>query len=68
MSKKILIFYSLFIFLINLNFIIAYHGSSVRGASVSPTKAIFMIIGGIIIFVLIIWFFRKASMNMKKKK
>ena len=69
MSKKILIFYLLWIFLINVSFVIAYHGGTkISGATTTPLRAVVILIGVIVIFILIIWFFRKASMNMEKKR
>ena len=68
MSKKILFFYLLWVILINVNFVIAYHGTAGGEASISPLNVIFLSIGGIIIFILIIWFFRKASADIGKKK
>ena len=68
MSKKILIFYFLWIFLININFIIAYHGTVGGESSISPGGAILIVMGAIIFFILIIWFFRKASIEIGKKK
>ena len=67
MSKKRLIFYLLWIFLINVNFVLAYHGSLGGGTSISPIKAVVILVGAIIIFSLIIWFFRKMSVNQKKR-
>jgi len=68
MSKKILIFYLLWIFLINVNFVMAYHGNKISGASASPLTAVLIIIGTIVLFIFIIWFFRKASKEIGKKK
>ena len=68
MSKKILIFYLLSIFLINVSLVIAYHGSAGSGDPISLSKAVIIIIGTLAAFILIIWFFRKASMSTGKKK
>ena len=69
MSKRRLIFYLLLVFLIDVSFVMAYHGGSkISGATITPLRAILILIVGLIIFGLIIWFFRKASMNMEKKR
>jgi len=69
MPKRILIFYSLLVFLINVNFVIAYHGGSkISGATTTPLRAILILVVGLIIFSLIIWFFRNASKNIGKKR
>ena len=55
-------------FLINVNSVMAYHGGSkISGATTAPLRAVVKLIGVIVIFILIIWSFRKASMNMEKK-
>lgn len=69
MSKEIFIFYlSFVVILINTALIRAYHGSLGGGASASPLTVILIIVGTLVIFILIIWFFRKASAGIEKKK
>lgn len=69
MSKRILIFYLLGIFLLNVSSVMAYHGGSkISGATTTPLRAILILVVGLIIFSLIIWFFRQASKNIEKKR
>lgn len=69
MPKRILIFYLLGIFLLNVSFVIAYHGGGgIGGAAITPLRAVIILIGVIVIFISIIWFFRKASINVGKKR
>ena len=68
MPKKTLILYLLGIFLINVNFVIAYHGGIGGAASTYSFKTVFLVLGFIAIFILIIWFFRNASKEIGKKK
>ena len=68
MSKKILFFYLLSILLINVNLVIAYHGSGSSGNPISLSKVIIIILGALAIFILVIWFFRNANINTEKSK
>ena len=68
MYKKKLIFYLLGIFLINVNFVAAYHSGIGGAASTYSLKTVFLVLGFIAIFILIIWFFRNISKEIGKKK
>jgi len=47
--------------------IFLYHGTIGGKASISPLNAWLLIIGAVVLFILIIWFFRKAGMSTGKK-